>query len=105
MRQFNVVIEAKDGSRQYVSFQAKDRDDARRVAERLIFQREQRFQLTFDRLEQARETGEAGMLAVDPRLQGKALTEAWVKGELERRKRDQARYEAGLSVKKVEEAK
>jgi hypothetical protein len=105
MKKYNVILKAKDGSRQHMSFMAKDKADAKLMAERLSFRRESRFDLTFARLEEAKETGKPGMLAIDPRMTGKALTEAWVKAETEKRKKDQARYEAGFTIEKIEEAK
>lgn len=105
MKTFRVTFKGKD-STQTMLLGAKDADEARRLAERAQFRRHERFPLTFDRLDQALETGQPGLLAVDPRFAGKALSEAWVKAEIEKRKRDQARYDDGdLKVAKVEEVK
>ena len=80
----------------------KNAEDAQHEAERSQFRREERFPLTFERLEQAKDSGKPGVLSIDPRFAGKALSEAWVKAEIEKRK-DQDRY--GLKVVSVEEAK
>jgi hypothetical protein len=106
VKRWRVTFKAKDGSVQRVSLLAKNAEEAQKEAERSQFRRESRFPLTFARLSEAASTGEPGMLAIDPRFAGAALTEAWVEAETERRKRDQARYEgAGLKVVSVEEVK
>lgn len=103
MKRYRITFKSKDGSSQRMTLLAKDPEEARRLAERAQFRRHERFPLTFARLEQARETGEPGMLAIDPRLVGAGLTEAFVQAEIEKRKRDQARYDDGdLKVVKVE---
>jgi hypothetical protein len=90
----------------YVSLLAKDREDAKKQADEYQARRHARFPLTFARLEQAKETGEPGMLGIDPKFAGSALTEAWVKAETERRKRDQGRYDDDdLKLVKIEERK
>lgn len=105
MKTFRVTFKGKNSS-QVMRLVAKDEDEARQLAERAQFRRHERFPLTFARLEQARETGNPGLLALDPRQAGKAFTEAVVKAETERRKRDQGRYDDGeLKVTKVEEVK
>ena len=106
MKRFRVTYRSKDGSSQRVTLLAKDKDEAQRLAERSQHRRHERFPLTFDRLEQAAASGEPGGLAIDPRFAGAALTEAWVKAETEKRKRDQARYDDGdLKIVSVEEVK
>jgi hypothetical protein len=106
MKRFRVTFQSKDGSRQVMGLMAADKAEAQRLAERAQYRRHERFPLTFARLEQARETGNSGQLAIDPRFGGKALTEAWVKAETEKRKRDQARYDDGdLKIVSVEEEK
>jgi hypothetical protein len=104
-KRFHVWFKGKEG-RVRMSLYAKDREQARLLAERAHYRRHERFPLTFARLEEAKETGRPGLLAIDPRFGGKALTEAWVKAEIERRKRDQGRYDdAELKIDKIEEAK
>lgn len=105
MKKFNVTFKGKD-SLQVMSIMAKDKEEAQLLAERVQFRRHERFPLTFARLEEAASSGQPGQLAIDPRLTGKALTEAWVKAETEKRKRDQDRYDSGeLKVVSVEEMK
>lgn len=105
MKLFLVTVKGKD-STQFVRVAAKDADEAKQIVEESNQRRHSRFELTFDRLAQAKETGRPGMLAIDPRFAGTALTDAWVKAETELRKRDQARYDDGeLKITKVEEAK
>jgi len=105
MKTFRVTFKGKDSS-QTMYLDAKDADDAKLQAERAQFRRHERFPLTFARLDQVLETGQPGLLAVDPRFAGAGLTEAWVKAEIEKRKRDQARYDSGeLKIVKVEEVK
>lgn len=104
MKTFRVTFKGKQ-STQVMLLEARDADEARRLAERAQFRRHERFPLTFARLDEAAETGKPGMLAIDPRLGSGALTAAWVKAETERRKRDRARYDDGdLKVVKVEAA-
>lgn len=105
MKVFRVTFKGKDGV-QYMRLVAKDAEEAKREAERAQFRRHERFPLTFARLEEAAGTGKPGGLAIAPHLAGKALTEAWVNAEIEKRKRDQGRYDNGeLKVVKVEEVK
>lgn len=107
MKKYTVTFKGKD-SIQYMSFVAKDAEDARRLAERLQFRRHERFPLTFARINEAAETGKMGLLAADPKT-GKmpaADVKRWAERETERRKRDEARYDSGeLKVIKVEEMK
>jgi hypothetical protein len=106
MKRFAITYRSKDGSRQVMTLLAKDKDEAERLAERAQHRRHERFPITFARLEHAAATGEPGLLAIDPKFGGKALTEAWVKAETERRKHDQARYDDGdLKIESVEEMK
>lgn len=106
MKRYRITFKSKDGSTQRMTLLANDRDEAQRLAERAQYRRHERFPLTFARLEQAAASGKPGGLAIDPKLAGKALTEAWVKAETERRKRDQARYDDGdLKISSVEEVK
>ena len=105
MKTFRVTFKGKDSS-QTMYLDAESPEQAKLLAERAQFRRHERFPLTFARLDQALETGEAGQLAVDPRFAGAGLTEAWVKAEREKRKRDEARYDSGeLKIVKVEEVK
>jgi hypothetical protein len=103
VKTFRVHFKSTGGG-QVMLLEAKDSDEAKRLAERAQHRRHERFPLTFARLEEAAATGKPGQLAIDPRLGGTALTEAWVKAETERRKRDVARYDDGdLKITKVEE--
>ena len=108
MKKYTVTFKGKD-SIQYMSFVAKDADDARRLAERLQFRRHERFPLTFARISEAAETGKMGLLAADPKLassMSKADIKRWAERETERRKRDEARYDSGeMKIVKVEEMK
>jgi hypothetical protein len=106
VKRYRVTYKSKDGSVQYVTVLAKDADDAKAQADASQARRHARFPLTFARLEQAKETGQTGMLAIDPKFGGTALTEAWVKAETERRKVDQARYDNNdLKIVSVGEVK
>lgn len=92
MKKFRATFKAKDGSEIRMTVLADTKDEAQREVERAQFRREERFDLTFDRMQQAHERGD--------------LSKEQYKAELERRQRDQARYEGkGLSLVKVEEAK
>jgi len=102
---FRVVLKGSDGNLVHVLLEAKDKAEAEQLAQRAQYRRAERFPLTFDRLEQAKETGKPGLLAIDPRMVGAGLTDAWVKAETEKRKADQARYENGFTVESVEEMK
>lgn len=101
LKLFYVWLKGKDGELVRTGVRAKDRDDAEEQAVRAHARRQDRFPLTFARLEEAKETGNAGALAIDPKLGSKALTKAFIDAEIEKRKRDQDRY--GLKVVKVEE--
>jgi hypothetical protein len=104
VKRYRVTYKSKDGSAQYVTVLAKDAQDAKAQADAHQSRRHARFPLTFARLEQAKETGQPGMLAISPKFGGAALTEAWVKAETERRKVDQARYDDNnLKVTSVKE--
>ena len=104
MKTYRVTFKGKN-STQSMRLVAKDEAEARELAEQAQARRHGRFPLTFARLEQAKETGAPGLLAIDPKKAGGALTEAFVKAEVEKRKRDQARYDDGeLKITKVEEA-
>lgn len=106
MKRFRVTFKSKDGSSQRMTLLAADKAEAQRLAERAQFRRHERFPLTFARLEAAKDSGQPGQLAIDPRFAGASLTEAWVKAETEKRKRDQARYDDGdLKITSVEEVK
>jgi hypothetical protein len=106
VKRFRVTYKSKDGTSQLMTLLAKDAADAREQAEAAQARRHARFPLTFARLEQAKETGKPGVLAINPAFGGKALTEAWVKAETERRKADQGRYDDGdLKIASVEEVK
>jgi hypothetical protein len=103
-KKFLVTFKGKEG-RQHMTLLANDKEEAQRLAESYQHRRHARFPLTFARLDHALATGESGGLAISP-LGGKSLTEAAVKAEIEKRKRDQARYDSGeLKVESVEEVK
>jgi hypothetical protein len=92
MKKYRATFKAKDGSVQLMTLYAEDKASATRDAERAQFRREERFDLTFDRIQQAHERGE--------------LSKEQFAAEQERRKRDQARYDGGgLKLEKVEEVK
>lgn len=90
MPRYRITFKDKTGQALYLSLTAKDKLEAHRLA--LVAQRRRhaRFPLTFYRLELAADTGRTGQLAVDPRTD---FTQAWVKAEVEKRKRDQGRYD------------
>lgn len=104
-KRFRVTFKGPDGSRVHITLMAESREAAERLAQKAQFRREERFPLTFQRLEHTAATGEPGMLAIDPRFAGAALTEAWVKAETEKRKADQDRYVKGFTVESVKEVK
>ncbi len=90
MKRYRITYKGKDGQ-QIMTLLAKDKDDAQRQAERAQYRRLDRFPLTFDRLEQAHAAG--------------TLTPEQFKSEMERRKRDSARYDGDLKIVNVEEMK
>lgn len=91
VKRWRVIFEGKR-SRLTMTLLAKDKEQAAREAQYAQFRRHGRFDLTFDRLQQAHERGE--------------LTAEELKRELERRKRDRARYDDDeFKVKSVEEVK
>lgn len=98
---FYVWLKGKDGALVRTGVRAADKGAAEEAALRSHYRRQERFPLTFSRLEEAMESGAPGMLAVDPKRGKTALSEAFWKAEIEKRKRDQERY--GLKVVKVEE--
>jgi hypothetical protein len=104
VKRFRATVKFKDGSVQRVGVYAKDRDDAKRQVELHQFRRQERRSLTFARLDQIKETGQPGLYGIDPKFGGKALTEAWVKAETERRKKDLGRYDPDYTIAKIEEA-
>jgi hypothetical protein len=102
VKTFRVHFKSAAGD-QYMLVQATNAEKAEQEATRAQYRRQERFQLTFARLEQARESGDTGLLAVPP---GTQATEAWVKAETERRRRDQVRYDDDtFKVASVEEVK
>lgn len=89
-KRYRITFKSKDGY-QYLHLLAKDKEEAQRLAERAQHRRHERFPLTFDRIQQAHERGE--------------LTADQYKAELEKRKADEARYDAGdWKITKIEEA-
>jgi hypothetical protein len=92
MKKYRATFKAKDGSTIRMTVLADSKDEAQREVERAQFRREERFDLTFDRVQQAHDRGD--------------LTKEQLKVEMERRKADQARYDGkGLTLAKVEEVK
>jgi hypothetical protein len=92
VKRFRAIFKAKDGSEQRMTLYAADKETATRDAERAQFRREERFNLTFDRLQQAHDAG--------------TLTKDLFASEMEKRQRDQERYDGGgMKLAKVEEVK
>lgn len=92
MKRFRATFKAKDGSEVRMTVLADTKDEAQREVERAQFRREERFDLTFDRIQQAHDRGD--------------LTKEQFKAELARRERDRDRYDGkGLKLMKVEEVK
>jgi hypothetical protein len=80
------------GGDQFMLLEAPSKEKAEQEAKRSQFRRHERFPLTFDRMQQAHERGK--------------LTKDQFKAEMERRKKDQGRYDDDdLKVVKVEEVK
>lgn len=102
---FRVTLKGNDGKLVYMRLLAKNAEEAEQLAQEYQYRRKARFPLTFERLAQAADSGKPGQLAIGPQHGGAALTEAWVKAETEKRKRDAGRYEKPFKVMKVEEAK
>lgn len=91
MKTFVVTFKGKS-SEQQMTLQARDADEARRLAERAQFRRHERFPLTFARLDESLGRGE--------------LSKEIHRAQTELRKLDQGRYDDGeLKVKSVREAK
>jgi hypothetical protein len=92
MKKYRAILKAKDGSVQRVTLRAENREAAETAVLFQQFRREERFNLTFDRLQQAHDAG--------------TLTPEQFKAEMEKRKQDQARYEgSGFKLEKIEEVK
>jgi hypothetical protein len=92
MKRYRAIFKAKDGSEQRMTLYAADKETATKDAERAQFRREERFNLTFDRLQQAHNNGQ--------------LTKELFASEMDKRKRDQDRYDGGgMKLSKVEEVK
>lgn len=90
-KKFRVVFQGKK-SLQYMTLMARNKEEAHQLAERAQYRRHERFPLAFERLEESRKK--------------KTITLEQFKAEVERRKRDQARYDDGeLKIKSVEEAR
>lgn len=101
MPRYRITFNDKSGKPLYLSLTAADKEEAHRLALVAQERRHARFPLTFHRLELAADTGKTGQLAVDPRTD---FTQAWVKAEVEKRKRDQGRYDDGtLKLVRIEE--
>lgn len=102
-KRYRATYKEKGGTFIYLHFRAPDDEAAQKLAEEAQARRESRFPLTFARLEQAKETGSAGLLAISPKLAADpAAIAAWAEQEAEKRKRDQARYDAGFKLMKLE---
>ncbi len=87
-KRYRVTYKGKD-SRQYVTLLARSPEEARQLADASQQRRHERFPLTFARME------------ADKNLTGKAL-----EAEVEKRQRDQDRYDSGeLKIESVEEVK
>jgi hypothetical protein len=85
LKRYRIHFKSKRGD-QYMKLMARNPEEAQKLAEQAQFRRQARFPLTFQRIEQS--------------LTGDAL-----KKEMERRKRDLARYEEDdLKVASVKEA-
>jgi len=78
LKKYRVVVKGKN-SRIHMTLMARSKDEAEKLAGLSEHRRHGRFPLTFDRIQQAHERGE--------------LTSEQFKAEMERRKRDQARYD------------
>jgi hypothetical protein len=92
VKKYRATFEGKDGSVQRVTLRAENKDAAEKAVLHHQFRREDRFDLTFDRMQQAHERGD--------------LTKEQYAAEMERRQADQARYEGkGMTLKKLEEVK
>jgi hypothetical protein len=90
VKKYRAIFKAKDGSEQRMILYAADKETATRDMERAQFRREERFNLTFDRLQQAHDRGD--------------LSKEQYAAEMERRQRDQDRYGGGgMKLIKVEE--
>lgn len=86
LKRYRVTYRGKN-SRQYVTLLARTPEEARQLAEASQTRRHERFPLTFARMAET--------------MSGKKL-----EAEVERRQRDQDRYDTGeLKVEKVEEVK
>jgi hypothetical protein len=92
VKKYRATFEGKDGSMQRVTLRAESKEAAEKAVLHQQYRREERFNLTFDRLQQAHKSG--------------TLTKEMYASELEKRQRDQARYEGkGMTLKKLEEVK
>jgi hypothetical protein len=90
VKKYRAIFKAKDGSEQRMILYAADKETATRDMERAQFRREERFSLTFDRVQQAHDRGD--------------LSKEQYAAEMERRQRDQDRYGGGgMKLIKVEE--
>jgi hypothetical protein len=90
VKKYRAIFKAKDGSEQRMILYAADKETATRDMERAQFRREERFNLTFDRLQQAHNNGQ--------------LTKELFASEMDKRQRDQDRYGGGgMKLIKVEE--
>lgn len=86
LKRFRVTYKGKN-SRQYVTLLARDRAEAAALADASQTRRHERFPLTFSRIERD--------------MKGKEM-----EAEVEKRSRDQERYETGeLKIESVEEVK
>jgi hypothetical protein len=105
MKRFRGHVKFKDGTVIRMTVLAKDRDDAREQIDAAQKARAGRADRTFANLAAIKETGQPGMYGIDPKYGGAALTEAFVKRETEKRKRDLGRYDTDYRIEKIEEVK
>lgn len=111
-RKYTVTMQGKDKQLVHVSLLATSPEEAEHLARRSQYRREERFPLTFARLDQALADGgkltgpisfDPRAITIDPKDGSQALTIGAVKAEIEKRKADQDRYGGGgLKVLKVE---
>lgn len=91
MKRWRIHFKSKGGD-QVMTLLAETKAKAEQEAKRAQYRRHERFPLTFDRIQQAHERGD--------------LTSDQLKAELERRQRDQARYDDdSLKIASITEVK
>jgi hypothetical protein len=90
MKRWRIHFKSKDGD-QVMTLLAETKEKAEQEALRAQYRRQERFPLTFDRIQQAHDKGE--------------LTPDQFKAEIERRKKDAGRYDKGLKIASITEVK